>query len=91
MQDPVVRDKCFAARDAYFKCWPANPSAECTVLEQSFSSSCPGQWRDFFLKQHVEDSKQQRMNRMDRIPVLTEANLKNTCFHQGRGLLASHD
>lgn len=51
MQSATRRERCYAARDAYFQCarQHGRESTECSKeLLAAYETECPGSWRSYF-------------------------------------------
>lgn len=58
MQKAEKREKCYAARDAYFKCLdalPEDPTASCAGSKKELDGQCPASWVSYFIKQHERE------------------------------------
>jgi hypothetical protein len=51
MQSAEKREKCYAARDAYFECKVKRGVEDCAAPLVAYEAECPKSWREFFNRQ----------------------------------------
>jgi cytochrome c oxidase assembly factor 6 len=68
--DKSDRDRCWAARDAYFACQSSSPATECATLREAFVQACPKSWVSHFEQRRVwlleREKRLKQIAQMDR-------------------------
>ncbi|KAI9226381.1 MAG: cytochrome oxidase c subunit VIb-domain-containing protein [Piptocephalis tieghemiana] len=78
--DRATRKRCWAARDAYFKCLDQQqvidpgtkgiPSV-CESVHQMFTQACPQVWAEYFVTKRVMEDRQRQLQERMQNPQYT--------------------